>query len=209
MALQEVSFTIQKGEFVFITGSSGSGKTTLLRMLTRDLRPTEGEIIMGGTDISKLKPAYVYLLRRTIGVVFQDFKLLFDRTIYENVALAMRVVGKPVEEIDHQVQQTLKLVGLWEKSYLFPSQLAGGELQRACLARAVVTKPQTLLADEPTGNLDPATAWQIMHLIKKIHQKGTTILMATHNTDIINSMEERMIQLEMGKLVMDQAGGQI
>ena len=207
IALQDLDLTINKGEFIFITGTSGSGKTTLLRLFTRDLKPDRGQLIVNGQDISKLKPSQFPAHRRHIGVVFQDFKLLSDLTIYENVALALRVIGHSRADIDKQVKNTLKLVGLTDRASLFPAQLAGGELQRACLARAVINHPPLLLADEPTGNLDPATSWQIMQLIKTIHRTGTTIIMATHNADIVNSMHERMIQLEQGKLVKDEANG--
>ncbi len=203
VALSAVNFAVEKGEFVFVTGVSGSGKTTLLRMTTRDLLPTEGKVMVDGLDVVKLKSKKVHELRRKIGVVYQDFKLLKDRTVFENVSLAMRVVGSSKRKIEAQVMKTLKLVGLKGKEDLFPLQLAGGELQRVCLARAVVAAPPILLADEPTGNLDPTTAWQIMELLKRINDMGTTVLMATHNVDIVNSMAERIVQLDDGKIVSD------
>jgi cell division transport system ATP-binding protein len=206
-ALDDVSLEINAGEFVFITGLSGSGKTTLLRLLTKNILPDKGQILVNGTSINKLKNLQLPKLRRNIGVVFQDFKLLKDQTVFENVALAMKVAGQSRKQISKRVREILRLVGLDDKSNDFPLQLAGGELQRVCLARAVINKPPILLADEPTGNLDPTTSWQIMDLIKKIHKQGTTVVMATHNIDIVNSMNERMIQLENGHIIKDEQNG--
>src|SRR3989344_9242189 len=206
-ALHDVNLEIKKGEFVFITCISGSGKTTLLRMLTRDLIPDKGQVIVNGIKVAKLKSNQVHLLQMQVGVVFQDFKLLMDRTVNENIAMALRVAGIPTKSIDKQIKKTLKLVGLETKENQLPLQLAGGELQRVCLARAVVANPPILFADEPTGNLDPTTAWQIMELLKRVNELGTTVVMATHNMDIVNSMSERIIQLDKGSVIKDTNPG--
>lgn len=207
VALTDININIAKKEFVFITGISGSGKTTLMRLMTKDLDPTTGTIIVNNHQLNQLKKSQIPKLRQSIGFVFQDFKLLYDQTIFENVAMALKVINQPLKTIEKKVTKTLKLVGLSNKAYEFPSQLAGGELQRVCLARAVVSDPPILLADEPTGNLDPTTSWQIMELIKNINESGTTVVMATHNTDIVNSMSERVIQLEKGKIIQDSPNG--
>jgi len=207
VALDEVSFEIKPGEFVFITGPSGAGKTTIVRLILREYLPTSGEIKVGEYDLNEMKKRDTPKLRRNIGVVFQDFKLLTDRTVWENVALALRVLGREEEKIEKEVSKILKLVGLEEKANLFPSQLAGGELQRTGLARAVVGQPEIIIADEPTGNLDLATAWQIVRLLQKINTMGKTVIMATHNFEIVNAMKERVIELDKGKLVSDKKKG--
>lgn len=207
IALEDVSFQVEAGEFVFITGPSGAGKTTISRLILREILPTSGTITIDEVDLAKLSSGKIPSLRRKIGVVFQDFKLLSDRTVLENVALPLEVVGHEAKEIDREVREILALVGLEERMDLFPSQLAGGELQRVCLARAIIGKPEIVLADEPTGNLDPATAWQIVKLLKKINKMGTTVIMSTHNMEIVNSLRERMIMLERGKVVKIEAQG--
>ncbi len=207
VALEGASFEIKSGEFVFITGPSGAGKTTIVKLILREYLPTSGRIKVGEYDLIEMKKKDVPKLRRNIGVVFQDFKLLTDRTVWENVALALRVLGKGEEEIDKEIPKILKLVGLEKRAHLFPSQLAGGELQRTGLARAVVGEPEIVIADEPTGNLDMATAWQIIRLLQKVNKMGKTVIMATHNFEIVNSMKERVIELDEGKMVSDKKKG--
>jgi len=207
VALDEVSFEIKPGEFVFITGPSGAGKTTIVRLILREYSPTSGKIEIDGEDLSEIKTKNLPKLRQKIGVVFQDFKLLMDRTVRGNVALTLRVIGKEEKEIEKEVTKILKLVGLEERTHLFPAQLAGGELQRAGLARAVVGQPEIIIADEPTGNLDLATSWQIIRLLQKINKMGKTVIMATHNFEIVNSMKERVIELDKGKLISDKKKG--
>lgn len=207
VALDEVSFEIKPGEFVFITGPSGAGKTTIVRLILREYSPTSGKIEIDGEDLSEIKTKNLPKLRQKIGVVFQDFKLLMDRTVRGNVALTLRVIGKEEKEIEKEVTKILKLVGLEERTHLFPAQLAGGELQRAGLARAVVGQPEIIIADEPTGNLDLATSWQIIRLLQKINKMGKTVIMATHNFEIVNSMKERVIEFDKGKLISDKKKG--
>lgn len=207
MALANVSFEVKKGEFLFLTGPSGAGKTTVIKLILGELLPTEGKIIFNGQDLAKMRRKKIPWLRRQIGVIFQDFKLIPDRTVFENVALPLEIVGKKKQEIKKQVEEVLKRVSLSERTDFFPAQLAGGELQRVSLARALVCQPLILLADEPTGNLDPACSWQLVKLLKKINQEGTTVLMATHNVDIVNSLGTRVIALEKGKMVKDEEKG--
>jgi cell division transport system ATP-binding protein len=207
VALNNASFKIEPGDFVFITGPSGAGKTTIIRLILKELEPTSGKIKINQQDLAGVPSKKIPELRRKIGVVFQDFKLLSDRTVFENVVLPLEVTGADKKTIEERASEILKLVGLSDRAELFPSQLAGGELQRVCLARAVVAEPKILLADEPTGNLDPATSWQIIKLMKKINKMGTTVIMATHNVDIVNSMRERVIKLGKGKVVKDQKEG--
>src|SRR3989338_5202440 len=206
-ALDDVSLEIKQGEFVFIVGPSGAGKSTLLRILTREVMPTSGKITVGGIDITKLKDKDIPSLRRKVGVVFQDFKLLDDRTVFENVALTLEVLGKSSEEIEKLVEHILKLVEIWGKRNLFPKQLSGGEAQRTAIARAVVGKPDVLLADEPTGDLDPKTAWGVIQLLNEINSWGTTILMATHNQEIVNTLKRRVIIIKDGKVSKDSKEG--
>jgi len=207
VALEGASFEIKPGEFVFITGPSGAGKTTIVRLILREYLPTSGIIKIGEDDLVKMKKKDLPKLRQKIGVVFQDFKLLTDRTVWENVALALRVLGKDEKEIEKEITKILGLVGLEERADLFPSQLAGGELQRAGLARAVVGQPEIIIADEPTGNLDLATAWQIIKLLQKVNKAGKTVIMATHNFEIVNAMKERVIELDKGKIISDKKKG--
>jgi cell division transport system ATP-binding protein len=206
VALEEVSFTIEDGEFVFITGPSGAGKTTLINLILRRYVPTGGSVVIEGADLSKLSRKNLILLRRQIGVVFQDYKLLGDRTVEENVAMALQVLGKKEGQIEKEVKAALAAVGLSERASLFPSQLAGGELQRTCLARAMVIKPKVIIADEPTGNLDSRMAGQIVDLLKKFNKEGRTVIMATHNLELVRANKARVIELDEGKLVKDNAG---
>lgn len=206
VALQDISFEVKEGEFVFITGPSGSGKTTLIRLLLRELTPDEGKISIEDRDISTLKSRDLPFYRRKIGVVFQDFKLIPDRTVYENVSLALEIAGE-VKDEDKKIKEALEEVGLLERASLFPRQLAGGELQRAVLARALVGGPKLILADEPTGNLDPATSRGIVELLDHAAHDGTTVLMATHNADIVNALKRRVIHLKKGKIVGDHKSG--
>lgn len=203
-ALRAIDLEIDKGEFVFLTGPSGSGKTSLLRMLLREITPDKGEIRVNGENITHLKKKQVPKYRQKIGVVFQDFKLINELTVYENIAVPLRVMGYKRDEIHKKVMSISKLVGLEHRLTVFPSQMAGGELQRAGLARAVISHPPLLLADEPTGNLDPVTSWQIMQLLQKISAMGTTIIMATHNSEIVEAMGKRIIHLEHGVIVNEQ-----
>ena len=206
-ALDNISLEIKQGEFVFIVGPSGAGKSTLLRTLTREIMPTSGKLMVGHMDITKIKDKDVPFLRRKVGVVFQDFKLLDDRTVFENVAITLEVLGKKDEEIAKMVEHILKLVEIWDKRNLFPRQLSGGEAQRTAIARAIVGKPDVLLADEPTGDLDPKTAWGVIQLLNEINSWGTTILMATHNQEIVNTLKRRVIIIKDGKVCKDSKEG--
>uniref|UniRef100_Q2RLW0 Cell division ATP-binding protein FtsE n=1 Tax=Moorella thermoacetica (strain ATCC 39073 / JCM 9320) TaxID=264732 RepID=Q2RLW0_MOOTA len=206
-ALDDVSVKIDKGEFVFLVGPSGAGKTTFIRLLFREEVPNRGQIIIGGRSISRLKRKEVPLLRRNIGIVFQDFRLLPDRTVFENVAFALRVVEAHPREIKPRVEMALAQVGLSNRARMFPHQLSGGEQQRAAIARAIVNNPRILVADEPTGNLDPVTSGEIMKLLEEINRLGTTVIMATHAWDIVNSMRKRVIALQHGRLVRDDREG--
>jgi len=207
LALDDISLEIKQGEFVFIVGPSGAGKSTLLRILTREAFPSSGKALVGNMDVAKLKNGEIPNLRRKVGMVFQDFKLLDDKTVFENVALALEVLGKSDEEISKSVEHILKLVEIWDKRNLFPRQLSGGEAQRTAIARAVVGKPDVLLADEPTGDLDPKTAWGVIQLLNEINSWGTTILMATHNQEIVNTLKKRVIVLKIGKITKDSKEG--
>ena len=206
-AVDGVSLNINKGEFVFLVGQSGSGKSTMLRLLTAEEAPTEGEIHVAGKDLGRLSSWKVPYLRRNIGSVFQDFKLLPNKTVYENVAFALEVIGRPRHIMAQQVPAILELVGLANKHKNFPDELSGGEQQRVCIARAFVNRPLILLADEPTGNLDPATAEDIMRLLDRINRTGTTIVMATHDQTIVDRMRRRVVALAHGQVVRDQQHG--
>ena len=207
LALDDVSLEIKQGEFIFLVGSSGAGKSTLLRMLTHEQLPSSGKIFVDKKDITKFKANEIPNLRRKIGFIFQDFKLLDDRTVFENVALTLEVLGKSDEEIQKAVEHTLKLVEIWDKKDLFPRQLSGGEAQRTAIARAFIGKPDVILADEPTGDLDPNTAWGVIQLLKEISSWGTTIIMATHNSEIVNSLKMRVVVIKKGKIVKDSKEG--
>ncbi len=210
VALNDININIEKGEFVFIVGSSGSGKTTLIKLLLKEINPTKGNIQVAGYDFSKLKPRQVPKMRRKIGVVFQNFRLLKDRTVYENVAFAQRVIETPTRYIRRQVPAMLTLVGLADRYKAYPKQLSGGEQQRVALARALVNKPEIILADEPTGNLDPKNSWEIMNMLEEINAKGTTVVVVTHNKEIVNAMKKRVITLKKGVIISDvQKGGYI
>ncbi|OGB73824.1 cell division ATP-binding protein FtsE [candidate division Kazan bacterium RIFCSPHIGHO2_01_FULL_44_14] len=206
-ALDNVSFSIRPREFVILVGPSGAGKTTLIKLLLCEEKPTFGSITIDGKDIHLLQEKYIPYYRRQIGVVFQDFKLLPSQTVEENVAFAMQVSGKPDSEINKEVAKILELVGLKDKAHNFPRELSGGEIQRVAIARALVFRPQFLIADEPTGNLDPANAWEITKLLLKINSLGTTVLLATHNRDIVNSINKRVINMEDGRIVKDRRKG--
>jgi cell division transport system ATP-binding protein len=206
-ALDGVSLVIERGEFVFLVGSSGSGKSTFLRLVLREERASRGEVHVAGRDLARLASWKVPALRRQIGVVFQDFRLLPTKTVFENVAFALQVIGKPRHVIDRTVPEVLQLVGLDGKEGRRPDELSGGEQQRVAIARAFVNRPAILLADEPTGNLDPVTSVGIMKLLDRINKTGTTIVMATHDQDLVDQMRKRVIQLDDGLLVRDQARG--
>ena len=206
-ALNDVSIRIEPGEFVFVVGDSGSGKSTLIKLLLRELLPTSGSINVNGTDVGKLKHRQIPKFRRNIGVVFQDFRLLMDRNVYENVAFAQRVVQVPSKQIRKNVPSILSVVGLAGKYKARPRQLSGGEQQRVAVARALVNEPPILLADEPTGNLDPKNSQEIMKLLEEINEKGTTVVVVTHNREIVNSMKKRVITMNKGVIVSDQKEG--
>lgn len=206
-ALSNVNMFIGKGEFVFLVGPSGAGKSTIIKLLLKEIDPTSGTIILNDIDITKVKNRKVPYIRRNIGVVFQDFRLLPNKTVYENIAFAMEIIGSHPKEIRRRVPMVLSMVDLSGKAYCYPDQLSGGEHQRVAIARAIVNNPPVLIADEPTGNLDPDTAWEIMKIIKDINRRGTTVLMATHAKDIVNSMKRRVIAIEGGRVVRDEEKG--
>ena len=206
-ALNDVSLHIDKGEFVFMVGNSGSGKSTLIKLLLKELEPTSGTIIVNDQNLGKMKRRKVPKYRRGVGVVFQDFRLLKDRNVYENVAFAQRVIERPNRVIKKRVPEILTLVGLAEKYKSFPRELSGGEQQRVALARALVNRPNILLADEPTGNLDPKNSLEIMKLLEEINERGTTVLVVTHNREIVNSFRKRVITMRKGVIVSDEEEG--
>ena len=206
-ALSDVNVDIDKGEFVFLVGQSGSGKSTFIRLILREYRPTRGTLYVAGKNLNQLRSWKVPALRRQIGTVFQDFRLLPRKTVYENVAFAMQVIGKPTKEIRSVVPETLELVGLDGKQKRMPDELSGGEQQRVALARAFVNRPKILIADEPTGNLDPDTAVGIMKVLDRINRTGTTVVMATHDSTIVDQMRRRVIELEFGHVVRDENEG--
>ncbi len=203
VGLDDVTVNIDKGEFVFLVGPSGAGKSTFIKLMLKDIDPDSGEINVGEYHVNKLSNRLVPRYRRKIGTVFQDFKLLPKKTVYENVAFAMEVVHKPARQIRKQVPQILSLVGISDKADKYPHELAGGEQQRVAIARAIVNNPQVLIADEPTGNLDPVTAWGIMDLLDQINMRGTTVLMVTHAKDIVNRMDKRIIAIDRGRVIHD------
>ena len=207
VAVDNANFTIEKGEFAFLIGNSGSGKSTIIKMMLKEEEPSSGNIFINGRDITKIKPSKVPYLRRSMGIVFQDFRLLPDKTVYENVAFAMYVVRASQKHIRRQVPMVLSLVGLSQKAKMYPNELSGGEQQRVALARAIVNNPSMLIADEPTGNLDPNTAWDIMELVNDINLRGTTVVVATHAKDIVDKMNRRVIRIEHGNIVRDEKGG--
>ena len=204
-ALDRISLHVEPKEFVIVVGQSGAGKTTLLRLLTREERPSSGKIIIGGIDYDKLRDKDIPLLRRKIGVVFQDFKLLPNKTVFENIAFALEIVGVSHREITHTVPKVLDIVNLTGKEKRMPLELSGGERQRVAIARAVVRQPKILIADEPTGNLDPKHAWDVIKVLEKINRYGTTVLLTTHNADIVNKLKRRVVTLQDGRIVSDRA----
>ncbi len=206
-AVHNANFVIDKGDFAFLVGSSGSGKSTLIKLILKEEEPSNGTIIINGRDTTFLKPKRVPFLRRSMGVVFQDFRLLPDKTVYENVAFAMYIVRATPRHIRRQVPMVLSLVGLSNKANVYPNELSGGEQQRVALARALVNNPTMIIADEPTGNLDPETAWDIMNLLNDINARGTTVVVATHAKDIVDRMKKRVIQIEKGNIVRDDRKG--
>jgi len=206
-AVHNANFVIDKGDFAFLVGSSGSGKSTLIKLILKEEEPSNGNIIINGKDTTFLKPKRIPYLRRSMGVVFQDFRLLPDRTVYDNVAYAMYIVRATPKHIRRQVPMILSLVGLSNKAKMYPNELSGGEQQRVALARALVNNPSMLIADEPTGNLDPETAWEIMTLIDDINKRGTTVVVATHARDIVDKMRKRVIQIEEGNIIRDDRKG--
>jgi len=207
-AVHNATFTIEKGEFAFLVGTSGSGKSTLIKLILREEEVSQGNIIINGKDITYLRQKRVPFLRRSMGVVFQDFRLLPDKTVYDNVAFAMHIVKATPKHIRRQVPMVLSLVGLSNKAKMYPNELSGGEQQRVALARALVNNPSMIIADEPTGNLDPETSWDIMNLLNEINARGTTVVMATHAKDIVDRMKKRVIQIDKGIIIRnDKRGG--
>lgn len=199
-ALSSITFTVDKGEFVFLVGPSGAGKTTLLRLIYHELLPTSGSVKIDGMEVNRLKSSEVPFLRRKIGFIFQDFKILEARTVAENIAITLEILGEKKEVIEKKVKEMIKVVGLEDKAENFPSQLSLGELQRVAIGRAIIGNADVILADEPTGNLDPKTSWEILKLIHSINKAGKTVIMATHNVDMVNSMKKRVIAVKDGKL---------
>lgn len=206
-ALNDVTLHIPKGEFAFLVGESGAGKTTLIKLICREELPTRGQVLFNGKNVTRYKKREIPLLRRRIGMVFQDFRLLSQKTVFENVAFALQIAGVGRREIRRIVPPVLKTVGLEDKSEMLPAQLSGGEQQRVCIARAIVNRPPLIIADEPTGNLDPDTSWEIMKLFLDINRRGTTVLIATHAWDIVDTMKRRVITLSGGRLVQDGERG--
>lgn len=207
VALEDINLEVKKGEFVFLVGPSGAGKSTVLKLLTREYLPSTGTILMDNIDVTKLQENQIPEYRRKIGFVFQDFKLLDDRTVLENVALSLEVRAISEVEIAKEVERTLKLFDIWDRRRLFPRQLSGGEAQRTAIARAVIGKPELVLADEPTGDLDPQTAWSVLQLLNEVNSWGTTVIMATHNVEIVNTLKRRVVSLKGGKITKDTKEG--
>ena len=206
-ALNNISLRVEKGEFVFIVGQSGAGKSTLIKLLLKELEPTSGHIFINGKNLGRAKRRELPMIRRDMGVVFQDFRLLEDRNIYDNIAFAQKVVESPNRRIRSEVLSMLSMVGLLEKYKNYPSQLSGGEQQREAIARALINKPEILLADEPTGNLDNANSWEIMKLLDEANQRGTTVVVVTHNMDLVQAMKKRVITIDHGEIVADEKWG--
>ena len=207
VGLDDVSIHIKPGEFVFLVGPSGAGKSTFIRLISREIEPTTGQVLVDGVDVMKLKRGEIPYLRRQLGIVFQDYRLLNDRTAYENVAFAMQVIEAPASKIKQRVNEVLKLVGLEERAHNYPGEMSGGEQQRIAIARAIVNDPLLVIADEPTGNLDPETSMEIMNLFSQINHNGTTIIMATHDKTMVDYMQKRVIAIEGGRIVRDDQKG--
>jgi cell division transport system ATP-binding protein len=207
-AIHDLSVSFKKGEFVFITGQTGCGKSTLIKMLYREEKPTSGQIFIGGLDVAKLSNRRVYKIRRKLGVVFQDFKLLPKSTVFENVAFALEIFGTPTKEIYNKVVKVLDLVGLKNKAKQYPHQLSGGEQQRVAIARAIVNGPKILICDEPTGNLDPKTSLEIMNVLEAINKLGTTVLVVTHDIEMVNKLKKRVVMLDEGRILKDYKEGE-
>lgn len=207
-ALKGVNIRIEKGEFVYVVGPSGAGKSTFIKLMYREEKPSKGQIFLGGFNVSRIKERQIPLVRRSIGVVFQDFKLLPTLTVFENVAFAMEVIESNPKQIKSRVMDVLGLVKLKHKAKMLPNELSGGEQQRVALARALVNSPGIIIADEPTGNLDPETSWEIMKLFEEINQRGTTVVMATHNREIVNTIRKRVIAIEAGQIARDEQRGE-
>lgn len=207
VALQDINVHIEPGEFVFVVGPSGAGKSTFIKMLFREVLPTTGSIFVNGVDILELTPKEIPYMRRQLGIIFQDYRLLPDRTVYENVAFAMQVIETPHRKIKRRVLNVLDLVELRHRANAYPNELSGGEQQRIAIARAIVNDPLLVIADEPTGNLDPDTSWDIMEIFKEINATGTTIVMATHDKEVVDAMGKRVIAIESGRIVRDEANG--
>lgn len=203
-ALEDISFEVSDGEFLFIVGPSGSGKSTIIKLLIREELPSEGEIYFNDVELTRLRKRGLPILRREIGVVFQDYKLLPQRTVYENIAFAQEIAGKSNKEVKETTEYIAELVGLQDRTGNFPHQLSGGEIQRAAIARALANDPQVLIADEPTGNLDPENAWGIIQLLNKVNNGGTTVIMATHDAEVVNNLSKRVIELKNGKIIRDE-----
>lgn len=207
IALDDITVMIEKGDFVFLVGPSGAGKSTFIKLLFREEQPTAGQIVVNGQNIAAMSAAEIPFLRRSLGIVFQDFRLLPNKTVFANVAFAMEVIESPRREIQKRVNSVLDLVGLRDKVRAFPAQLSGGEQQRVAIARAIVNSPQLVIADEPTGNLDPDTSWEIMQIFQRINTAGTTIVMVTHDKQMVDAMKKRVIAIEKGRIVRDQVKG--
>ncbi len=207
VALRDINVDIQKGEFVFVVGPSGAGKTTFTKMIFREELPTQGQLVVNGRNVTALKSSEVPYFRRSLGIIFQDYRLLPNRTVYENVAFAMQVIEAPRREIQKRVNHVLELVGLRYRARNFPTELSGGEQQRVAIARAIVNNPVIVIADEPTGNLDPETSWEIMKIFERINKNGTTIVMASHDKTVVDTMRKRVIGMERSSIVRDEAKG--
>lgn len=208
LAINGINVKIDQGEFVYVVGPSGAGKSTFIKMMYREERPTDGKILINGVNLAKMREKKVPYLRRSIGVVFQDFKLLPKLTVFENIAFALEVIGENPRNIKKRVLDVLDLVQLKHKARFFPNELSGGEQQRVSIARSIINNPGVVIADEPTGNLDPDTSWEIMNIFEEINNRGTTVVMATHNREIVNTMKKRVIAIEDGKIVRDEARGE-
>ena len=206
-ALNDISINIENGEFVYVVGHSGAGKSSFLKLIYCEEKATAGQVIVAGDDLTKLKAKKLPYFRRKVGTVFQDYKLLPQKTVYENIAYAMQIIGKKNREIKKRVSEVLELVGLRHKANSFPNQLSGGEQQRVAIARAIVNSPEILVADEPTGNLDPENSWEIMKILEQINMQGTTIIMGTHNSNIVNTIKHRVVTIDSGEIVYDQENG--